>query len=588
MKRISLFIIIFIVSKVVLFAQGGGIASIVTNGQESFMDKSPDSLKTVCVGPHEVTLTWNAVQDAVSYDIYKEGTFYQSTDKNISKIGGLQSFDVYYFSVKAKNASGAYSKESEKLYIATTETKEQKDERMAWWREAHFGMFITWGAYSALGGHYSGPTLLKKDPAHPWIKEDGVIEDYYSCVHPNWIAPDGSIKINPTTGKPYESGQYSEWIMFGAQIPRDEYLKRAKESFKAEKFNAKEWVRMAKDAGMKYIVITSKHHDGITFLNTPVGHTVFKDTDIRRDLLKELVDEVRAAGLKIGFYYSQALDWTNPGGMGWIPQNDTPNKEASYEDRAKYTDEIVIPHLRTIIEDYKVDLLWWDMGISSTPEFKYRMMKSIKNLPGTQRLIFNDRMEDKLTGDFKTPEQSIPDMPSNGDGTDWETCMTLNDNWGYAAHDTRWKTTTDVLQKLIDITSKGGNYLLNIGPKANGTFPIESENRLAEISTWMKVNGEAIHGTKASPFIHQLDWGRATRKEINGKHVLYLHVFTQHWPKDGQLFVPNFGSDIKKAYLLKDSKKKVLNVKKAGDNHIFSIPLNAPDSISTTIVVETL
>lgn len=282
-----------------------------------------------------------------------------------------------------------------------------------------------------------------------------MIKDYYSCYRPEWVSSDGSIKTDPTTGKPYKRGQYAEWIMFAAQIPRDEYLKRAKEDFKAEKFDAKEWVRMAKEAGMKYIVITSKHHDGIALLNTPVGHTIFKDTDIRRDILKELVNEARKAGLKIGFYYSQALDWNNPG-MGWIPQNDAPNREASYADKAKYTDEIVIPHLHTIINDYKVDLIWWDMGASSAPEFKYRMMKAIKNIPGTERLIFNDRMEDKLTGDFKTPEQSIPDMPSNGDGTDWETCMTLNDNWGYAAHDIRWKTTEDVLQKLIDITSKGG------------------------------------------------------------------------------------------------------------------------------------
>ncbi len=587
MRKIYL-LIIFVVTNVMLFAQGGNSASEVAAEQKLFTNRVPDSLKAERVGTHDITLVWNAVQDAVSYDVYKEGVLYKSTDKSSMTVKNLKSFDIYYFSVKAKNTNGAYSKESEKLYIATAETKEQKDKRMAWWREAHFGMFITWGAYAALGGHYSGPTLLTKNAAHPWIKEDGVIEDYYSCVRPEWIAPDGSIKTDPATGKPYIRGQYAEWIMFAAQIPRDEYLKRAKEDFKAEKFDAKDWVRMAKDAGMKYIVITSKHHDGITFLKTSVGHTVFKDTDIQRDLLKELVDEARAAGLKIGFYYSQALDWTNPGGMGWIPQNDTPNKEASYEDKARYTDEIVIPHLRTIIENYKVDLLWWDMGISSTPEFKYRMMKSIKKLPGTQHLIFNDRMEDKLTGDFKTPEQSIPDMPSNGNGTDWEACMTLNDNWGYATHDTRWKTTTDVLQKLIDITSKGGNYLLNIGPKADGTFPIESVDRLAEIGAWMKVNGEAIYGTKASPFVHQLDWGRATQKVIKGKKYIYLHVFTQYWPKDGQLLVPSFSSRIKKAYLLNDPQKTILSIKSEGDNHIFSLPLKASDSISTTIVVETL
>ena len=556
--------------------------------QDPFINRIPCHLKASRVGTNSVELIWENVVEAVSYEVYKEDTLYKTVKKNRITVGGLNSFDIYFFSVKARNSHGEFSRESEKLYVATAETKRQKDKRMAWWREARFGMFVHWGPYSALGGHYTGPTSLQTNEKHPWIEADGMIKDYYSCYRPEWVSSDGSIKTNPATGKPYKRGQYAEWIMFAAQIPRDEYLKRAKEDFKAEKFDAKEWVRMAKEAGMKYIVITSKHHDGIALLNTPVGHTIFKDTDIRRDILKELVNEARKAGLKIGFYYSQALDWNNPGGMGWIPQNDAPNREASYADKAKYTDEIVIPHLHTIINDYKVDLIWWDMGASSAPEFKYRMMKAIKNISGTERLIFNDRMEDKLTGDFKTPEQSIPDMPSNGDGTDWETCMTLNDNWGYAAHDVRWKTTEDVLQKLIDITSKGGNYLLNIGPKADGTFPTESINCLKEVGSWMKVNSEAIYGTIPSPFVSQLDWGRATRKEVDGKQLLYLHVFTQYWPKDGKLLVPDFGSGIKRAYLLIDAKKTSLPIDEMGDNHIFSLPLDAPDKISTTIVVEIL
>ena len=556
--------------------------------QDPFINRIPCHLKASRVGTNSVELIWENVVEAVSYEVYKEDTLYKTVKKNRITVGGLNSFDIYFFSVKARNSHGEFSRESEKLYVATAETKRQKDKRMAWWREARFGMFVHWGPYSALGGHYTGPTSLQTNEKHPWIEADGMIKDYYSCYRPVWVSSDGSIKTNPATGKPYKRGQYAEWIMFAAQIPRDEYLKRAKEDFKAEKFDAKEWVRMAKEAGMKYIVITSKHHDGIALLNTPVGHTIFKDTDIRRDILKELVNEARKAGLKIGFYYSQALDWNNPGGMGWIPQNDAPNREASYADKAKYTDEIVIPHLHTIINDYKVDLIWWDMGASSAPEFKYRMMKAIKNISGTERLIFNDRMEDKLTGDFKTPEQSIPDMPSNGDGTDWETCMTLNDNWGYAAHDVRWKTTEDVLQKLIDIASKGGNYLLNIGPKADGTFPTESINCLKEVGSWMKVNSEAIYGTIPSPFVSQLDWGRATRKEVDGKQLLYLHVFTQYWPKDGKLLVPDFGSGIKRAYLLIDAKKTSLPIDEMGDNHIFSLPLDAPDKISTTIVVEIL
>ena len=556
--------------------------------QDPFINRIPCHLKASRVGTNSVELIWENVVEAVSYEVYKEDTLYKTVKENRITVEGLNSFDIYFFSVKARNSHGEFSRESEKLYVATAETKRQKDKRMAWWREARFGMFVHWGPYSALGGHYTGPTSLQTNEKHPWIEADGMIKDYYSCYRPEWVSSDGSIKTNPATGKPYKRGQYAEWIMFAAQIPRDEYLKRAKEDFKAEKFDAKEWVRMAKEAGMKYIVITSKHHDGIALLNTPVGHTIFKDTDIRRDILKELVNEARKAGLKIGFYYSQALDWNNPGGMGWIPQNDAPNREASYADKAKYTDEIVIPHLHTIINDYKVDLIWWDMGASSAPEFKYRMMKAIKNISGTERLIFNDRMEDKLTGDFKTPEQSIPDMPSNGDGTDWETCMTLNDNWGYAAHDVRWKTTEDVLQKLIDIASKGGNYLLNIGPKADGTFPTESINCLKEVGSWMKVNSEAIYGTIPSPFVSQLDWGRATRKEVDGKQFLYLHVFTQYWPKDGKLLVPDFGSGIKRAYLLIDAKKTSLPIDEMGDNHIFSLPLDAPDKISTTIVVEIL
>ena len=556
--------------------------------QDPFINRIPCHLKASRVGTNSVELIWENVVEAVSYEVYKEDTLYKTVKKNRITVGGLNSFDIYFFSVKARNSHGEFSRESEKLYVATAETKRQKDKRMAWWREARFGMFVHWGPYSALGGHYTGPTSLQTNEKHPWIEADGMIKDYYSCYRPEWVSSDGSIKTNPATGKPYKRGQYAEWIMFAAQIPRDEYLKRAKEDFKAEKFDAKEWVRMAKEAGMKYIVITSKHHDGIALLNTPVGHTIFKDTDIRRDILKELVNEARKAGLKIGFYYSQALDWNNPGGMGWIPQNDAPNREASYADKAKYTDEIVIPHLHTIINDYKVDLIWWDMGASSAPEFKYRMMKAIKNISGTERLIFNDRMEDKLTGDFKTPEQSIPDMPSNGDGTDWETCMTLNDNWGYAAHDVRWKTTEDVLQKLIDIASKGGNYLLNIGPKADGTFPTESINCLKEVGSWMKVNSEAIYGTIPSPFVSQLDWGRATRKEVDGKQLLYLHVFTQYWPKDGKLLVPDFRSGIKRAYILIDAKKTSLPIDEMGDNHIFSLPLDAPDKISTTIVVEIL
>ncbi len=551
--------------------------------------QSPAKLHAVEVNSHSVTLAWSPVAKADSYQVYCDGTLYQkvaATDTTFV-VKGLKPFDVYCFQVKATSGNPETLVESTPLYIATPESKADRDRRMAWWREARFGMFIHWGPYSALAGHYSGPTLLQPQEGHPWILPDGVMKDYYSCYRPEWIAADGTIKTNPVTGRPYERGGYAEWIMFDAQIPRDEYLRRTRADFHAENYNPKEWVRMAREAGMKYIIITSKHHDGIALFDTKGdGHSISADTDIRRDVLKELVDEARKAGLKIGFYYSQALDWNDVGGMDYVPQNETPDHRAPYNEQVKYNQK-VIRHIGTIIRDYKVDVLWWDMGFHSKPEFRYQVMKAIKQMPGTHKLIFNDRIDDHLTGDFKTPEQSIPDLPSTGDGTDWETCMTLNDNWGYAAHDFRWKTTPDLVMKLIDIASKGGNFLLNIGPKADGTFPQESADRLVEVGRWMQVNSEVIYATQASPFSPQLEWGRATRKTVNGKELLYLHVFAQHWPDGGKLFIPQWkGGTVAKAYLLADKTKRTLSFTTGEGGVFLQLPAKAVDPISTTIVVE--
>lgn len=416
------------------------------------------------------------------------------------------------------------------------------------------------------------------------------MNDYYSCYRPEWINPDGTIKIDPATGEPYTRGQYAEWIMFAAQIPRTEYEARWQQGFTAENFDAAQWVTMAKDAGMKYIVITSKHHEGFALIHTHhVGYNIQDHTSISANVLKELVIKAHEAGLKIGFYYSQCLDWMNPGGMGWIPQNTTASHEASYDDMAQYTDTIVVPHLQTMINDYNIDLIWWDMGGGSKPEFRYRMMKAIKNIPGSDRLIFNNRMEDGLTGDFNTPEQSIPNMPPNGDGTDWETCMTMNDNWGYDAYDPRWKTEKDLIQKLIDIVSKGGNFLLNIGPKGDGTFPSEAIQRLSGFAAWMAINKMAIEKVEASPYTKQLSWGRATRKIVDGTQYLYLHVFTDNWPIDKSLVVPDLREGtVTKAYFLADVTQTALDItpNDKGSGYIIPLPANPLDTISTTIVLE--
>ncbi|MEA9411472.1 alpha-L-fucosidase [Flavobacterium sp. PL02] len=555
---------------------------------DPFYNNNPKELITTDVQTNSISLSWDSLPGMTSYDVFKEDIFHENVTTNSVTINNLNSFDIYCFSVRGRDDNqNLFTKKSNNLYITTKETKAHKDQRMAWWREANFGLFLHWGTYAGLAGHYTGPTLLKTGT---YVNPNYWMQDYYSCYRPEWINPDGTIKIDPATGEPYKRGNGAEWIMFAAQIPRAEYKTRWQQNFTAQNFNATEWVTMAKDAGMKYIVVTAKHHEGFALMHTHhVGYNIQDDTNISVDVLKDLVTEAHAAGLKIGFYYSQCLDWMNPGGMGWMPQNNTPNHQASYEEKSQYTNTIVIPHLQTMINEYDIDLIWWDMGGGSTPEFRYRMMKAIKNIPGSERLIFNNRMVDGLTADFTTPEQNIPNMPPNGDGTDWETCMTMNDNWGYDAYDPRWKTEKDLIQKLIDIVSKGGNFLLNVGPKGDGTFPSEAIQRLSGFAAWMAINKMAIEKVQASPYTKQLPWGRVTRKIVDGTQYLYLHVFSDNWPIDRNLVVPDLREGtVIKAYFLADITKTALDImpNDQGSGYVIPLPENPLDTISTTIVLE--
>src|SRR5437667_4821609 len=196
------------------------------------------------------------------------------------------------------------------------------------------------------------------------------------------------------------------------------------------------------------------------------------------------------------------------------------------------------------------------------------------------RMITNNRLDkDKATGDFSTPEQKIP--PTGNPGKDWETCMTMNTTWGYKSFDNKWKSTETLLRNLIDIASKGGNYLLNVGPTSEGEIPAPSVERLKEIGRWMKVNGEAIYGTTASPF-QSLPWGRCTKKESKDGATLYLHVFD--WPTDGKLLVPGLKNEVKSASLLANHRKVAAKNSKAGV--MLTLPLTAPDKIATTIALK--
>jgi alpha-L-fucosidase len=421
------------------------------------------------------------------------------------------------------------------------ETKEAKDARMEWWREARFGMFIHWGLYAIPAGEWNGET------------------------------------------------NHGEWIRTTAEIPLDEYDK-FRDQFNPVNFDATEWVKMAKDAGMKYIVITSKHHDGFCLFNSKQTDFDVMSTPFKRDILKELSEACHTAGIKMCWYHS-IMDWHHP---DYLPrrswETDRSSEGADLNNYIAY----MKAQLRELTGHYgKIGVLWFDgeWEESWTHEYGVDLYNYVRNLQPD--IIINNRVdngrsgmegmtrEGGFAGDFGTPEQEIPatGMP----GMDWETCMTMNNHWGFNKYDNEWKSTADLIQKLADIASKGGNFLLNVGPKADGTFPEESIIRLKEIGEWMNKNGEAIYETSASPF-QKLDWGRCTQKQMADQTRLYFHVF--EWPEDAVLKVPGIFNTPKFAFLLADKSKTPLNISRHEDALWITLPTQAPDPLNTVVVLD--
>ncbi|MBX3403514.1 MAG: alpha-L-fucosidase [Phycisphaeraceae bacterium] len=399
---------------------------------------------------------------------------------------------------------------------------------MAWWREARFGMFIHWGLYAVPGGEWGGKT------------------------------------------------HYGEWLRSSAQIPLAEYQPLL-ERFNPVKFDADAVVLAAKNAGMGYIVITTKHHDGFCLFDS--AHTEFDvmSTPFKGDIMREMADACRRHGLRIGWYYS-IMDWHHP---DYLPrrewETDRPTEGADFERYVVY----MKAQLRELLTNYgDIGVLWFDgQWEGNWNDDRGRDLEAyVRSL--APDIIVNSRIgraggdhgldtESGMLGDYATPEQFIPDSDP---GFDWETCMTMNDHWGYNRADKNFKSTTTLVRNLVDIASKGGNFLLNIGPTGTGEIPPESVNRLTEIGEWWKVNSESIRGTRASPFpAGRLPWGRCTtRPEPDGRTVLFLHVFD--WPADRPIIAPGIYNEPvpQSAHVLGGRTSRSFPVHRAGDDIVVS------------------
>ncbi len=404
---------------------------------------------------------------------------------------------------------------------------------MEWWRDARYGMFIHWGLYSIAGGEWKNVDYGKE-----------------------------------------QGGASAEWLMKSAKISKEEYRATLAPQFNPTEFDAAKWVSVAKEAGMKYMVITSKHHDGFALFDTEAtDYDVMDAAPFKRDIIKELSDECAKQGLRFGVYYSQTKDWYHRGlgkGAGSLSNED-------------YL-ELVQLQLDELLSKYgDMAVLWFDTGGNNLIEADAQGARVRELQPDTVicSRLYSRRVpvEDRRYADFDSlPDRMLPAELAVGDS---ETCMTMRHNWGYDHTDDAWKSSKDIVEFLALCGARGVNLLLNVGPSPQGTLLPEELVRLEEVGQWLKVNGESIYGTRQSPLDYDFWWGAMTQKEND----LYLHVL--EWKPGGIEFTGIVGKP-SKAYFLGDPKRKPLPVKYNAKTNVtkIQVPENAPDSRNTVIAVE--
>ena len=414
------------------------------------------------------------------------------------------------------------------VYFALTgkePTTTTKTDRLGWWREARFGMFIHWGVYSALAGEWRGH------------KVEG----------------------------------YAEHIQRIAKIKRDTYLEEVVKPFNPSSFNADEWVRAAKETGMGYIIITAMHHDGVAMFDSKADdYNVVKSSAFGRDPLRELKTACDKHDIKLGVYYSHAIDWSLSGDPRFPEPNGAERRKACVDRKA-------LPQMLELIRNYQPAILWGDTPHQNPQELNLQILAALRK--EDPKLILNGRIAGSAYGDYHTTTDRPAEFgPMTApEETDWEAIPTTNESYGYHAHDKSHKPPAHFIQLLAKAAARGGNLLLNIGPKGDGTFAAEDREILDAIAKWWKVNGDSIRATERTPLAPQ-SWGESTLKG----NTLYLHVFD--WPKDGKLLVGGLDAEFSHVSLLAEPKTQLV-FERIGPDLQITLPNDPPDSANNVILL---